>query len=170
MCGSTRVCTPAPDNRVDACTRMLKRPSQALRASSERRLSYLRGHSGISCASSRHVAGDTSVYGIAVLGPTPRRALYSGDRARCSSQAFRPDARAQRFQARVRAFQIRIDRSQDPGFVASVGQTLVRQGESRASKQGEGVVTEALGAVRSQPRAVDRGTPRSVAMVTSLVL
>jgi hypothetical protein len=31
-----------------------------------------------------------------------------------------------------------IHGSQDSCFVASVGQTLVRQGESRASKQGEG--------------------------------
>jgi hypothetical protein len=59
--------------------------------------SYLCGHSGISCASSRHVAGDTSVYGIAALLPNtapsallrrPRTLLVPGSPS---------DARARRF-------------------------------------------------------------------------
>jgi len=92
-----------------------------------------------------------------------------------------------------------IHGSQDPDFGASVGQTLVRQCESGASKQGEGEPKECrelphasperqdlllefgcrqvrhvqgdddVRCLAEQPRAVERGTPRSVAMVTSPV-
>src|SRR5262249_12411269 len=91
------------------------------------------------------------------------------------------------------------DRAQDPDFGASVGQTVTRQRESRGSKESEGEpkecpellhaaperetshwssaafrfvtsrLTTTFGALPSHPRAVARGTPRFVAIVTSRV-
>jgi len=52
--------------------------------------SYFRGHSAISCASSRQIGHER--LRDSGCARTRRCPLYSGDRARCSSKRFPPDA------------------------------------------------------------------------------
>jgi hypothetical protein len=65
-------------------------------------------------------------------------------------QAQEPQERPQR-----QTLTSTIHGSQDPGLVATVGQTLVRQGESRAAEQGEGQPEQCPELLHASPKFQD---------------
>ena len=83
------------------------------------------------------------VKGTRVLQSSPGMEAIRG-------QSQEPQARPQRHKLTGA-----IDSSQDPCFVASVGQTLVRQGESRTAKEGEGEPKECRELLHTSPERQD---------------